>query len=361
MELFAAHKQWVNRPADQRFPSIQALYDVTRQYADTAREKSVNYADIRTEAVDGNVQLVGRAGIPAQLTHWSFSQLATRIGAPASYLRKLPATLATQNLNHGLKQLKPDDTASLLFHSNGSLLLRAITSEKYSRIWNWEVAERLLEMQTRGWLPANECKSAIASWSQDGNVDTPLYASDHDMFAFVANPQAIVKEEGSTEPLFRGVIVENSEVGASALKMTRFLYRFMCGNHIIWGASKVVNLSLRHVGSIRDRFQSFAVELKRYAEESASDVEARIASSKRVLIADTKENVLDKLFGLRLLGLSQKVLEESFDSVNREQDGDPRSVWGFAQGITRYSQTLCHADKRTALDKAAGKLLEVDF
>ena len=35
-------------------------------------------------------------------THWSFSQLASLVEAPATYLRRLPALLAGINLQYGL-------------------------------------------------------------------------------------------------------------------------------------------------------------------------------------------------------------------------------------------------------------------
>ena len=249
--------------------------------------------------------------------------------------------------------------ASLLFHSNGSLLLRAITTDKYSRIWNYEVCERLLDLERRGWVPAN--KGPIAKWSQGQEISAPLYASDHDMFAFLVFPSVTIIEAGSTDPLYRGVIIENSEVGASALKLTRFSYREMCGNHIIWGASKLMEISVRHVGNASERFGNFAFELKRYSEESASDEEAKIASAKRVTIAATKEQVLDKLFGIRSLGLSRKALDAGYDAALPEQDGSPNTQWGIVQGLTRHSQTLQYADARTQLDRAAGKILEIEF
>jgi len=355
MELFKASRQWQTRPQDQRFTSLQQIYDVTKAYADQAKEKSIPFTDLRVEANNNEVQLVGKAKLPAWLTHWAFGQLCGRVGAPASYLRELPATLAAQNLNHGLAHRDKGDVAQLMFHTNGGLLLRAITSDQYSRIWNWEVAERLLTLQERGWEPAvPDIRKAV-------KVEPALYASDHDMFCFVRNQQCTIKEAGSTEPLQRGVIVENSEVGASALKLTRFLYRVMCGNHIIWGASKVLEISLRHVGSVRERFGMYAAELKRYAESSPSDEEAKIASAKRRMIAATKEQLLDKLFGIRSIGVARKTLDASYDAIIPAKDGDPKSVWGFVQGMTRHSQTIPYADQRTHLDKAAGRLMEIDF
>ena len=49
--------------------------------------------------------------------------------------------------------------------------------------------------------------------------------------------------------LFRGFIVRNSDVGAAALTLDMFLFRAVCGNHIIWGFQHVVGFRRRHVGA----------------------------------------------------------------------------------------------------------------
>ena len=272
-----------------------------------------------------------------------------------------------------------------MFHENGSLLLRSVTSDRYSRIWNYELAQRLLDLQTRGWEPARPdkhwdgqtaavgtcilCDGRGTSFDNGekcekcngtGHEYPALYASDHDMFAFVRNKSAVIREPGNPDGLQRGVIVENSEVGACSLRMTRFLYREMCGNHIIWGASNVLEISLRHVGDIRSRFSAYAAAIRKYAESSVSDEEAQIASSKTRLIAKTKEEVLDMLFGKRL-NIPRKTLEAGYDACKPDQDGDPNTVWGIVQGLTRHSQTLPYADQRTTVDRAAGKLLTIAF
>ena len=383
LELFYANKQWSSRPADERFSSIQDLHDQCKAYYRTARENKVPISAIRTEAVNGEVQLVGRAGNPARLTHWSFGQLSQRVSAPPSYLRELPATLACQNLNHGLAKLSNDYTANLLFHSNGSLLLRAFTSDEYARIWNWEVAERLLALESQGWKPAvptmhwsggdvSKCISCGGTGSNaitgscvcckgTGNVLPALYASDHDMFAFVVNDNAVIREPGNESGLRRGVIVQNSEVGASALKLTRFLFRDICCNFIIWGASQVLEIKVRHIGNARDRWQGYNAELRRYLNQGAQQDEERISSARTVKIGDTKEQVLDRLFGMRSLNLSRKVLDAGYEAVNPSEDGNPNTVWGMVNGLTRHSQKLPHADARTAIDTAAGKLMEANF
>ena len=358
MELFQAHDQWANRPADERFPSIQSLYDATRAYAATAVERpGVRVDSLRVEAIDGQVQVIGKGSVPARLTHWSFGQLAGRVEAPAAYLRSLPATLAAQNLNHGLARRVKDDadaTASLLFHANGSLLLRAVTSDKYSRIWNHEVAERLLDMADLGWTPA------MPTFNTSADDKPPLYASDHDMFAFIIHKDRVIKEQGNPEGLLRGLIASNSEVGAGKLRLLRFLYRAMCGNHIIWGAEEVVELSAVHVGNVRGKFSAWQLEIGKYLDETAGSDEARIAAAQTKRIAATKDELLDLLFGKKAIGLSRRALEAGYDAV-AEGDGDPLTTWGIAQGLTRSSQLTPYADERMKIDRAAGRVLAMAF
>ena len=120
MELYKASNQWMSRPADERFWTVQEMIRVCLANRNKSAGASVQYNNLRVEAADQDIQLVGREGIPAKLTNWSFGQLSQRAGAPASYLRKLPPTLAAQNINHGLKAREDDDTARLLLQrTNG--------------------------------------------------------------------------------------------------------------------------------------------------------------------------------------------------------------------------------------------------
>ncbi len=361
MEIYKAHRQWASRPADERFPTLQALYDATKAYASNAREADAAFSDLRAEASNGNIVLVGKTNQPATLTNWAFGQLATRAGAPAAYLRDLPATLACQNLNHGLK-VRSDagdegnaraDARLLLQPENGGFVCRALTTDAYTRIWNHEVAARLLELEADGWMPA----VPDTDWGKDV---TALYASDRDMFAFIRST-ATLREPGTNEPLYRGVIFENSEVGAGSLIRTRFLYRRMCGNHLILGASEMDEIKIRHVGDARSRWTAWSAELKLYANESVSEEEAKIAAAKRVVIGASKEQVLDQLFSLRTINIPRKVLAAGYDATVPSEDGSPNTVWGIAQGLTRHSQTIPYADQRTEIDKGAGRILRMAF
>lgn len=374
MELMQAHKQWSERPADERFATLAELHDATKRYRETSGERSVPWSSLRVEAQDEEVILT-RGATPSRLTHWSFGQLASRVGAPAGYLRGLPPTLAAQNLNHGLAHGAPAGDAQMLMHSNGSLLCRALTTEKYTRIWNDEVAQRLQSLPTSWKVPpaapvnprypgARLATEADIIAGMEGGIqirpgDTiapaGIYASDHDLFVFLVNTERQI-QDGTAQGLFRGVFVENSEVGASAFKVTAFLLRGVCGNHIVWGASSVSTISIRHVGAADRRFgRELVASFQRFADDSASGIEARIVEAKALRLGDTKDAVLDAVF--KKLDLSRKALETGYDAVKRSEDGDPRTAWGLVQGLTRASQETPYADERARLDKAAAKIL----
>ena len=358
MELFKAHHQWSSRPDDEKFKTLRDLFNATKAYAETAIEKETLFSDLRVEAQRGDVYLSGKTKMPARLTHWAFGQLCARLEAPASYLRELPATLACQNLSYGLankiKDAAKDWTANLLLHKNGGLLLRSIMTDRYARIWNHEIATRLMMFETMGWdLARPDIRKEAGDFPS-------CYASDHDMFVFMRNKNLTIKEAGGGA-VYRGVMVWNSEVGGSILGMMKFLYREMCGNHIIWGASDVQEIRVKHVGDARNKWSLYMAELKKYANESASEEEAKIKATKRMVLGKTKEEVLDFLFGKRALQTSYKTLEAGYKAVIEDQDGNPNTQWGIVQGLTRYSQTIPYADERTKVDKVAGRIMEAEF
>ena len=364
MELFHASNQWATRPADERFNSLREMYEATKHYADIAAQSVVNWTDLRVESRGPDLHIIGKADVPAKLTHYAFGQLAGRVRAPAGYLRDLPGVLAAQNLNWGLSQKTDAGTdAQLLVHRNGDLLLRAATSTRYNRIWNYEIVDRLMGMCDRhGMTPAHQTFTwggGEAPDPEEDDLDRALYASDHDMFAFVMTPDRVVVDPVG-QPLRRGLIVQNSEVGDKSLAFMGFYFRDVCANHIIWGAERVAEVRFSHVGDVDEKMNDALLQVTQWIDGAASVEEADLQRF-TTRIAESKEEVVDKLFGMRAVRLPKKTIEAGYDAVKPEEDGDPRSVWGMVQGLTRVSQQEEYAEDRVEADRAAGKILEIEF
>lgn len=374
MELFKAHNQWKNRPSDERFTSVQDMHNACQGYRDASKTANVPYNALRVEAQDGDIKLVGKTGVPAALTHWSMGQICQQASAPAAYLRTLPATLAAQNINHGLKERAADEgkPSSLLFHSNpdGSLVLRGAVSQMYSRIWNNDITKRLLALQAQNpnWknpmaykVLAPASNGAWPTFSQE-MVPSGLYASDHDMFAFLVDESKTL--EGSPQGLNRGFFCWNSEVGGSSFGFQAFLYDRVCGNNIVWGAKDVFQMKIRHVGQANDTaFKELALQLTQYTESSTGNIEKMIRKARATEMGATSEEILDNVFALatkvRAKELTQTRIKDAIQTakVRTDRYGKENTLWAVVSGITENSQFSTHADERTKIDEAAGKLL----
>lgn len=384
--LYEASKQWANRPADERYWSLAEMHDATAHHRETAAEARVNLADLNVRPDDnGNLLLCGSQA-QAVLTHHCFGQVAIKANAPAEYLRNLPADLAAQNINHGLIRAAQsgDNGVNLLIHRNGQNVVRSMTSDQYSRIWNHQVISLLMKLGDEWRAPParpafdNQPGSRRAT-AEDilpnqgdfglqvkiGDTIAPagLYASDHDMFAFLVNENRRI-DDGSGAGMARGFFVVNSEVGGTAFKVVRFAYRHVCGNHIVWGASNVEELRIVHRGNADRRFaHQLTCEIRKYADVPASFEEGRILAAKQFMIADTAENLIEKLFRSQVA--SRKSLESAYELSKEESDTfrdiDPRSAWGMAQGLTALAREEPFTDKRAALERSAGKVLQMAF
>lgn len=392
--LMQAHREWASRPDDQRFWS---LADMTR-FCDEVRSNSVQAVtevkNLIVEPTENNdLRLRGNNRV-ASLGHYAFGQLSRMAQAPADYLRTLPAPLAAQCLNNGFRNADQDKNMSLLCRKvaaakDADLHVRAALSEKYTRIWNNDVLARLQDVLPSGWQvpparPASETATntrvateqdvlrssklggAQGHQVQVGDTIAPagLYASDKDMFAFLVNEDTPIEVDG--KPLFRGFFIWNSEVGDASFGILTFLYNSVCGNHIVWDASKVEQLSIRHIGQANNKaWGSIHNSLNQYAEQSTTGIVNRIEQAKRNILGQTKEEAVLSLFSKRLSGLTKGEITSSLDTAERytEDHGDsnPLSLWAVSQGMTRYSQTRPHTDERVRLDRTAGKILELAF
>ena len=93
---YTAHREWASRPPDERYASVQGLFDAARARRLRTEERTIETVAVRTEAVAADaLALRDTSGRQAALTNWSFEQFAGIAGAPPKYLRTLPAAIAS--------------------------------------------------------------------------------------------------------------------------------------------------------------------------------------------------------------------------------------------------------------------------
>jgi len=345
--------QWATRPSDERFTSMQALHDYNVQKRSISTERGVALDHMQvlpTEAGDMMFCAQGQS-VGAQLSNWAFGQLCIRAGAPAAYLRSLPAQLAAVPLQWSIEHAEHQD-AKVLLRKNGHWGADAITSTTYGRIYDAQVSDAILSA-----VDLNRWKIPSASYaSKDPKKATTLYASDRDMFVCLVDDSRPIEVPGRNgqDTLFRGFIVRNSEVGAAALDISLFLYRYICDNRIIWGMQSERSLKIRHTSGGPMRFvrEANPALLEYAAADTRETVDIVLNAQKR----EVGKDPVEVRAWLKARGFTQ---EQSTVAIkNAEESGEnPRAVWGLVQGLTAAAHDIPFGDERFAFERKAGALL----
>jgi hypothetical protein len=187
-----------------------------------------------------------------------------------------------------------------------------------------------------------------------GSESAGLYASDRDMFAFFVNDDHPVAVGDAT--LGRGFFLWNSETGAATFGLTTFLYNYVCGNHIVWGADQVNELRIVHRHRTPDRFYRDALPiLNRFVENIA--------------VSDRVRSTVEKAMATKIGSAPHEALNwfspepfTKYEVIAGYQAGlnagdDVSTVWGMVQGLTAAARTLPHTDARVDLEQRAGRFL----
>ncbi|RTM10887.1 MAG: DUF932 domain-containing protein [Hyphomicrobiales bacterium] len=363
--------EWFSRPDDERYLSLSDLHRAVSARTERARVRTVESAGIRVEATRDNAErlsLVMPGGRePVAPTHWSYGQLCSLVGAPASYMRQLPAPLAAINLQHGL--LNHDaELVKTLEMDDGRVELRAVTGPDYGRIWDRTLIEAVMSIAGNGTGDTMWKVPGVLDWStmtHNPFVDitkdtTTLYASDRDVFVFLVDDTHPIEAgrlpNGEPDLYFRGFYAWNSEVGCKTLGIASFYLRAVCANRNLWGTENFEEITIRHSKFAAQRFaHEAAPALTNFANSSPAPFIAGIRAARERVVARNDE---DRSDFLRKRGFSKAETGKIIETVLSEEGRPPESIFDFVQGITALARGKAHQDTRLELEGKARKLLE---
>ncbi|MHC2568080.1 DUF932 domain-containing protein [Rhizobium leguminosarum] len=363
--------EWFSRPDDERFLSLIDLYDTVRSRAERAHARTVESAAIRVEETRDNAERLELL-VPGQRqaiapTHWSYGQLCSLVGAPATYMRQLPAPLAAINLQHGLLNHRAELVKTLEM-DDGRLELRAVTGPEYGRIWDHELVSSVMKIAGNGTGDTMWKVPGVLDWAtmtHNPFVDitkdtTTLYASDRDVFLFLVDDTHPIEAgrlpNGEPDLYFRGFYAWNSEVGSKTLGIASFYLRAVCANRNLWGTENFEEITIRHSKFAAQRFaHEAAPALTSFANSSPAPFLAGIKAARERVVAREED---ERETFLRRRGFSKGETGKVIEMVLSEEGRPPESVFDFVQGITALARTKTNQDTRLELEGKAKKLLE---
>lgn len=363
--------EWFSRPADQRFLNLDDLHAYTHGRAERSTTRIVDTQAIEVVASRDNSDMLKLQypGCQGQIvpTHWAFGQLASLVGAPAGYLRQLPAPIAAINLQYGFKS-DQRELIKVQEYDDGQIEMRAATGPTYGRIHDKDLVAAVQTFAGDGVTSTRFKVPGLLDWStmrHNPFVDvsketTTLYASDRDVFVFLCddtNPiEAGRLPNGEPDLFFRGFYCWNSEVGARTLGLASFYLRAVCANRNLWGVEDFQEITIRHSKFAAHRFAKEAEPaLIAFANSSPSSFVRGIQSARETIVARSDDDRRDFLQSRKF---PRNLTTEILDTVFVEEGRPASSVFDFVQGITAVARRRDKQDERLDLEMAAKKIMD---
>ena len=377
----AVSSQWFSRPDDQKFLTLDDMLAhkkvdaqrMTSRTVDTHKVKIIGDFDeanpsrgnIFVEYTDENKQEHYNAP-----TNWSFGQLSQLAGAPAGYLKDLPAPLAADCIQWGLKYNRSKDLIKVYGNQANGGELRAATGPDYGRIFDWEILDpikNLIDESGGRWkVPGMMVgsRNGLAVYDPEVPVSmetTTLFASDRDVFVFLVddrNPIEVGKlPNGEPDLMFRGFYAWNSETGSKTAGIAAMYLRGVCMNRNLWGVENFEEIKIRHTKFAPDRFAMEArPALQSFANGSTHSFIEGVQAAKDARIAKDDEERLD--FLTKRAGLSGRMAKAASARHFKEEGRPVETVWDAAQAITAIARDVPHQDARIQVERKAGALLD---
>ena len=377
----AVSSNWFSRPDDQKFLTLDDMLAykkidaqrMTSRTVDTHKIKIIgefdevnpSRGDIRVEYVDDNYREHNNTP-----TNWSFGQLSQLAGAPSGYLRDLPAPIAADCLQWGLKYNRGKELIKVYGNQTDGGELRAATGPDYGRIYDWEILEpvkQLVDASGGRWkVPGmmTGSRDGMAVYDPEIPVSmatTTLFASDRDVFVFLVddrNPIEVGKlANGEPDLMFRGFYAWNSETGSKTAGIAAMYLRGVCMNRNLWGVENFSEIKIRHTKFAPDRFaQEARPALQSFANGSTSTFVEGVLAAKAAKIAKDDAGRFD--FLVNRAGLSGRMAKAA-NARHLAEEGRPvETVWDAAQAITAVARDIPHQDARIDMERKAGALLD---
>lgn len=377
--------QWRTRTPEEAYWTLDDMRAAMRaqKIASVEREYPARRLIVAADSGEGDGLAIVPNGnsSPLFLNHHSFGQLAGLAGAPASYLRNLPAELAADCLTVGLAKRDRNERDVSLMANTETATVRALTGEHYSRLWGADLAEMIASARDRSgdtyvtppaWDLDGRFRAAgltriaqasdVGPWTrvQAGDEIRPagLYYSPNtgkDTFGFLINTRREIDlPRGGSG--FRFLMFWNSESGAASVGMAQGIVDIVCGNHILWGLRDVKEFRFRHVG---DGLSARAHRelLGAFRALDAAPWESQLLQAATAhRLGETVQEIEEG--AVRATRLPLSTIQAARAAVSSRDYGAPASAYAVASALTEYAQTL-RVEDRVDVDRAAGKLYSI--
>lgn len=338
--LTRAHDQLFARGVDERFPTLQALWDHCSSQRNTSADRWHTPDEITPAGDSGQLQLRLAGSDGLALNDWSFSQLCKLANVSKDTLNRVSAPTAAQVFNETLFRGSHDKP--LQVYTQGDQV-RSIHGASYTRLHNMDLLTLVREFAT-DFQPPQE--------AMDGG--TGLYCGEQDMFCFFIDPSGWIEIEG--EAFAPGFFLWNSEVGRRSVGIETFWFQAVCQNHIVWDAVEVVSFSRKHTANVHDSLSEIRDILLRLVEKRDARRDGFVEVMKKAMTQKLGDDADDVLKVLLRNGITQALAKQALEIAKTQ---GRFTVFCLVDALTRIAGNYTQAGDRTEVDQKASSLLSL--
>ena len=279
-------------------------------------------------------------------------QIGQTLKIPALYYDRMrteyPELLA-QNVNGWFA--RTPDTKRMLRTMDGTA--RALLSDRYRRIDNFEVASAVLPIIS----------------GMDGASVESCELTESRMYLKVVNPR-VTAEVKKGDIVQAGIIISNSEVGMGSVNVSPLVYRLVCSNGMIAQDGAVRKY---HVGRANESGEDFSIYRSETIEADDKAFLMKLEDSVKAAVDQARfAAIVDKMREATETTMEAKVVPQVVELASKEYGiteaegkgilghliaGGDLSLYGLANAVTRQAQDVESYDRSTELEATGYKII----
>ena len=304
---------------------------------------------------DGGIALNVMGG--QMIQHYDVGEIAHRqigqfLKIPATYydrMRREYPQLLTLNANGWFAQMP--QAKRMLRTLDGTA--RALLSDRYRRIDNFEVASAVLPIISR----------------MEGAGVESCELTDSRMYLKVVNPR-VTAEIKKGDIVQAGVLISNSEVGMGSVTVSPLIYRLVCSNGMIAEDGK---LRKYHVGRANESREDFTIyrnetieaDDKAFLMKLEDSVKAAVDQARFAAIVDKLRESTEATFQPQQVQQVVELASKEYGFTDSESSGilghlaagGDLSLYGLANAVTRQAQDVASYDRSTELEATGYRII----
>lgn len=304
---------------------------------------------------DGGIALNVMGG--QMIQHYDVGGIAHRqigqfLKIPATYydrMRREYPQLLTLNANGWFAKMP--QSKRMLRTLDGTA--RALLSDRYRRIDNFEVASAVLPIISR----------------MEGAGVESCELTDSRMYLKVVNPR-VTAEIKKGDIVQAGVLISNSEVGMGSVTVSPLIYRLVCSNGMIAEDGK---LRKYHVGRANESREDFSIyrnetieaDDKAFLMKLEDSVKAAVDQARFAAIVDKLRESTEATFQPQQVQQVVELASKEYGFTDSESSGilghlaagGDLSLYGLANAVTRQAQDVASYDRSTELEATGYRII----